>query len=129
MAAADGGRVLGIGIDWAEEFHDVALGTQEKGVIEQFRIDHGPAGITVLIEHALRLEPDPAEIDDDRGGVRGDCEREKEGCEPDALHGDLLRVGTGEAIVVTKRAARNRRLSASAASAEKASGAARCEGP
>ena len=37
--------MLGIGIDWAEEFHDVALGTQEKGVIEQFRIEHGPAGV------------------------------------------------------------------------------------
>ena len=54
--------MLGIGIDWAEEFHDVALGTQEKGVIEQFRIDHGPAGVSALIERALRLEPDPAEV-------------------------------------------------------------------
>jgi transposase len=62
IAVADGGQVLGIGIDWAEEFHDVALGTQEKGVIEQFRIDHGPAGVSALIERALRLEPDPAEV-------------------------------------------------------------------
>ena len=54
--------MLGIGIDWAEEFHDVALGTQEKGVIEQFRIEHGPAGVAALIERALRLEPDPAEV-------------------------------------------------------------------
>jgi hypothetical protein len=54
--------VLGIGIDWAEKFHDIALGTQEKGVIEQFRIDHGPAGVTALVERALRLEPDPAEV-------------------------------------------------------------------
>lgn len=54
--------MLGIGIDWAEEFHDVAFGTQEKGVIEQFRIQHGPAGVTALIERALVLEPDPAEI-------------------------------------------------------------------
>ena len=54
--------MLGIGIDWAEEFHDVALGTPEKGVIEQFRIDHGPAGVGALIERALRLEPDPAEV-------------------------------------------------------------------
>ena len=56
------GRVLGIGIDWAEEFHDVALGTVEKGVIEQFRIEHGPDGVAALVERALRLEPDPAEI-------------------------------------------------------------------
>jgi hypothetical protein len=54
--------VLGIGIDWAEEFHDIALGTQEKGVTEQFRITHGPAGVATLIERALAREPDPAEI-------------------------------------------------------------------
>jgi hypothetical protein len=63
LSAAEGERtVLGIGIDWAEEFHDVAFGTVEKGVIEQFRIEHGPAGVATLIERALRLEPDPAEI-------------------------------------------------------------------
>jgi hypothetical protein len=38
------------------------LGTLEKGVVEQFRIDHGPAGVAALIERALRLEPDPAEV-------------------------------------------------------------------
>lgn len=54
--------MLGIGIDWAEEFHDIALGTQEKGVVEQFRIDHGPSGVAALIERALTLEPDPAEV-------------------------------------------------------------------
>ena len=54
--------MLGIGIDWAEEFHDIAFGTLEKGVIEQFRIDHGPAGVAALIERALRIEPDPAEV-------------------------------------------------------------------
>jgi hypothetical protein len=62
MAVAEGGPVLGIGIDWAEEFHDIALGTLEKGVIQEFRIDHGPAGVAALIERALRLEPDPAEV-------------------------------------------------------------------
>ena len=54
--------MLGIGIDWAEEFHDVALGTVEKGVVEQFRIVHGPDGVASLVERALRMEPDPAEI-------------------------------------------------------------------
>lgn len=54
--------MLGVGIDWAEEFHDVALGTQEKGVIEQFRIDHGPDGVARLIERCLLHEPDPAEV-------------------------------------------------------------------
>jgi len=54
--------VLAVGIDWAEEFHDIALGTQEKGVFAQFRIDHGPAGVHGLIGRCLELEPDPAEV-------------------------------------------------------------------
>ena len=54
--------MLGVGIDWAEEFHDIALGTPEKGVIEQFRIEHGPAGVERLIGRCLALEPDPAEV-------------------------------------------------------------------
>jgi hypothetical protein len=54
--------VLGVGIDWAEEFHDIALGTLEKGVIEEFRIPHGPDGVARLIARCLAIEPDSAEI-------------------------------------------------------------------
>lgn len=54
--------MLGVGLDWAEEFHDVALGTVEQGVVEQFRIEHTPAGVERLIERCLALEPDPAEV-------------------------------------------------------------------
>jgi hypothetical protein len=54
--------VLGVGIDWAESFHDVALGRPGEGVIEQFRIEHGPAGVTRLVARCLQLEPDPAEV-------------------------------------------------------------------
>lgn len=54
--------MLGIGIDWAEEFHDVALGTAQEGVVEQFRIEHGPGGVATLVERALRIEPDPVEV-------------------------------------------------------------------
>jgi transposase len=62
LATTQGGPVLGVGIDWAEEFHDIALGTVEEGVIEQFRIEHGPAGVDRLIGRCLALEPDPAEV-------------------------------------------------------------------
>jgi Transposase/Transposase IS116/IS110/IS902 family len=55
-------RVLGVGIDWAEAFHDVALGQPGKGVIEQFRIGHGPDGLARLVARCLELEPDPAEV-------------------------------------------------------------------
>jgi transposase len=54
--------LLGVGIDWAESFHDVALGVPGKGVIEQFRFDHGPAGVQRLVGRCLELEPDPAEV-------------------------------------------------------------------
>lgn len=54
--------MLGVGVDWAESFHDVALGRPGEGVIEQFRIEHGPAGVTRLVARCLELEPDPAEV-------------------------------------------------------------------
>jgi transposase len=54
--------LLAVGLDWAENFHDVALGLPGQGVIEQFRIDHGPAGVDRLIAKCLALQPDPAEI-------------------------------------------------------------------
>ena len=31
--------MLAVDIDWVEEFHDMALGTVEEGVVEQFRIE------------------------------------------------------------------------------------------
>jgi hypothetical protein len=55
-------RVLGVGLDWAESFHDVALGRPGKGAIEQFRIDHGVDGVARLIARCLELEGDPAEV-------------------------------------------------------------------
>src|SRR2546430_11142139 len=60
--AKEGAGVLGVGIDWAEEYHDIALGTVAKGVTDQFRIEHSPAGVERLIERCLALEPDPAEV-------------------------------------------------------------------
>jgi hypothetical protein len=49
-------------VDWAESFHDVALGQPGRGVVEQFRIEHGPAGVARLVARCLALEPDPAEV-------------------------------------------------------------------
>ena len=54
--------VLAVGVDWAESFHDVALGVAGRGVIEQFRVEHGPAGVGRLVARCLELEPDPAEV-------------------------------------------------------------------
>jgi hypothetical protein len=37
--------VLAVGIDWAEEFHLVALGSPGEGVMEVLRVEHTPAAV------------------------------------------------------------------------------------
>ena len=54
--------MLGVGIDFAEEFHVVALGRPGDGVIEVFRVDHTPAALASLVARIATLEPDPAEV-------------------------------------------------------------------
>ena len=54
--------MLGVGIDWSEEFHLVALGRPGDGVIEIGRVEHNPAAVGSLIEKITALEPDPAEV-------------------------------------------------------------------
>ena len=54
--------VLGVGIDWAEEFHLVALGRPGEGVIQVRRVEHTPAAVDAMLADIARLEPDPAEV-------------------------------------------------------------------
>jgi len=54
--------MLGIGIDWAEEFHLVAFGRSGDGVFEVVRVEHSPAAMRALLEKVSGLEPDPAEV-------------------------------------------------------------------
>ena len=54
--------MLAVGIDWAESFHDVALGRPGEGVIEQFRIEHSASGVGRLVARCVELEPDRADI-------------------------------------------------------------------
>jgi transposase len=54
--------VLGVGIDWAEEFHVVALGSPGEGVIEVVRVEHRPEAVAALVNRIAGLEPDPAEV-------------------------------------------------------------------
>jgi transposase len=54
--------VLGVGIDWAEEFHLVALGRPAEGVIEVVRVEHHPQAVSALVARIAGLEPDPAEV-------------------------------------------------------------------
>ena len=46
----EGGQCLGVGIDWAEEFHLVALGRPGEGVIEVVRVEHRPQAVAALVE-------------------------------------------------------------------------------
>jgi hypothetical protein len=54
--------VLGVGIDFAEEFHLVALGRPGEGVIEVRRVEHSPEDLRRLFDKVSQLEPDPAEV-------------------------------------------------------------------
>jgi len=54
--------VLAVGIDWAEEFHLVALGRPGEGVFEVRRVEHSPKAVDALVERIGQLEPDPAEV-------------------------------------------------------------------
>lgn len=54
--------MLGVGIDWAEEFHLVALGQPAEGVIEVVRVEHRPQAVSALVARIAGLEPDPAEV-------------------------------------------------------------------
>jgi transposase len=54
--------VLAVGIDWAEEFHLVALGAPNEGVMEVLRVEHTPTAVQALLARIAGLEPDPAEV-------------------------------------------------------------------
>ena len=54
--------MLGVGIDFAEEFHLVALGRPGEGVVEIRRVEHDPGSLAQLFEAINTLEPDPAEV-------------------------------------------------------------------
>lgn len=54
--------MLGVGIDWAEEFHDVALGRPGEGVFDIVHVTHTPQAVHALIARLVELEPDPAEV-------------------------------------------------------------------
>jgi hypothetical protein len=54
--------VLAVGIDWAEEFHLVALGSPGQGVLELLRVEHTPTAVQALLVRIAGLEPDPAEV-------------------------------------------------------------------
>ena len=54
--------MLAVGIDWAEEFHLVALGSPDEGVIQVLRIEHTPTAVQALLARIAGLEPDPAEV-------------------------------------------------------------------
>src|SRR5271157_3587622 len=57
-----GGAMLGVGIDFAEEFHVVALGRPGDGVFAVTRVDHCPTALEALVARINALEPNPAAV-------------------------------------------------------------------
>lgn len=54
--------MLGVGIDFAEEFHLVAFGRPGEGVIEIRRVEHTPEDLRALFDKIGELEADPREV-------------------------------------------------------------------
>ncbi|MDP9343677.1 MAG: transposase [Actinomycetota bacterium] len=54
--------MLGVGIDWAEDANQVALGRPGEGIVEEFSIAHRPEAVGRLIERIGALESDPGEV-------------------------------------------------------------------
>ncbi len=54
--------MLGVGIDWAEAFHVVALGRPGEGVVQVLRVEHDKPALEALLERLRVLEPDPGEV-------------------------------------------------------------------
>lgn len=54
--------MLSVGVDWAEDFHLIALGTPGEGVVDVFRVEHEPAAVAQLISRIKKLEPDSSEV-------------------------------------------------------------------
>jgi hypothetical protein len=52
--------VLGVGIDWAETFHLVALGRPGEGVVQVLRVEHSKPALEALLEQLRDLEPTQA---------------------------------------------------------------------
>ncbi len=54
--------MLSVGVDWAEDFHLVALGTPNEGVVDVVRVEHQPEAVARLLARIAALEPDPGEV-------------------------------------------------------------------
>jgi transposase len=54
--------MLGVGIDWAEDSHVIALGRPSDGVFDIVHVAHDPTAIDGLTTRLIALEPDPAEV-------------------------------------------------------------------
>jgi hypothetical protein len=51
--------MLSVGGDGAEDFHLVALGTSDQGIMEVLRVEPQPEAVRRLVARIVALEPDP----------------------------------------------------------------------
>ncbi len=54
-----------MGIDWAEQFHLVALGRGEDGVFEVSRVEHTLTAVTILVSRIVGLDPAQVRVAND----------------------------------------------------------------
>jgi len=54
--------VIFVGIDWAEEHHDVCIVDVQGALLWRHRIGHRPAGVATLRQAIAQLEPDPGNV-------------------------------------------------------------------
>jgi transposase len=54
--------MLSVGVDWAEDFHCLALGRHGDGIVEEFKLPHQPGAVERLVTRIAELEADPAEV-------------------------------------------------------------------
>ena len=54
--------MLSVGVDWAEDFHLVALGRPGDGVFDVRRVEHTPGAVAGLVARITELEPDASEV-------------------------------------------------------------------
>lgn len=54
--------MLSVGIDWAEEFHVVAIGRPTEGIIEVLRVEHEAEAVSRLVARIRDLEPESDQV-------------------------------------------------------------------
>ncbi len=53
-------KMIYVGIDWADEHHDIVITDDSANTLDQFRIDHTPDGFALLHSHIANHQASPS---------------------------------------------------------------------